>query len=271
MPWARASALDRHIKCAAAAWLPRWDRATWMPPYLGLLPLPTTDGPAKDSFAADWGTELHAAKAGQGIDPWAEAVEPVREIWWPSKLGVHEQAYAYNCKTGLVEKGPTNLPTPEMDAWKNSRAVECVTGTADWDATLPSCEPWIDDLKSGWQKPPVRTYAMLFYSLCRNTIDKYDTCRLSITHAARAKVIDPDKWVRYWLQVSNTSLILFQDELERAWRKARPRTLIVVPEPVAGEHCKWCPSASICPTNAPPKDSNEDQAPDLPSVEELGE
>lgn len=242
------------MACAAASYLPRWDRATWSAPYLGLQAVPTELGPSKDTSAADWGTAAHEAKAGTGVDPWQEAFSPeLREQYWPSRLGRHEVAFSYNCETGDVVEGPSNLPVQEMDAWKANQPQPCIVGTSDWVAELPSGEPWIDDLKTGWRKPEVRTYAMLFYGLCRQRQLKADTCRLSISHLPRAKVIDLANLRRYWLQVSSVALDMFADDAHIAWVKARPKkSLQTYPYKgmvKTGDHCGYCPSASICPSN----------------------
>lgn len=248
MPWARASALERHIPCPAASWLPRWDRSQWKAGYLGDLLLPDKPGEDRDSTAADWGTAMHSAKANdeEAVDPWLSAIEVIREKYWPAALGVHEQAYAYNCKTGLVEVGPVNAPIAEMNAWKESRAEACVTGTADWDAQLPSEENWTDDLKTGWKRPPTNSEPMMFYGMVKNRRTPQPTGRLSITHVPRNK--DPNKSVevarRYWLQLTSVAFDAFAEELEQAWRRTKRKGLDIVRP---GPHCGYCPSQSICP------------------------
>lgn len=247
MPWARASALARHLRCPAAAWLPRWDRDAWTLGYLGGVPLPLTKGATKDTRAADWGTAMHDAKSNnaEACDPWLTAIDSVREKFWPQALGLHEQCYSYNCETGVVEVGPANAPILEMNAWKNSRALECVTGTADWAGTLPSGEGWVDDLKTGWKVPPVNTEPMLFYSLCQaRATPALDTSRLSITHYPRVKNPGPDQIRRYWLQITKANLDEFEKECQTAWRRTRVRGLSLVKP---GPHCQYCPSESICP------------------------
>ncbi len=249
MPWARASSLHRFLACPAASWLPRWDREKWQRGYLGDLLLPTDPGPVSDSSAADWGTAMHDAKSNnaEACDPWLSAIDSVRERYWPSQLGVHEQAYAYSCKTGLVEIGPVNLPVQEMNAWKESRPSECVTGTADWAATLPSGEPWVDDLKTGWKRPPTNSEPMLFYGLCQHrTSDSPDTGRLSITHYPRVKDPQPDQIRRYWLQVTAVAFEAFADEVNKAWHRTKRKGLDIVRP---GPHCEYCPSQPICPGN----------------------
>ncbi len=123
MPWARASALHRHLECPAASWLPRAERGKWHPGYLvaaDSLVRPRGPDPEDDSVLAEWGTQMHLAKEGSpdAADPWESWMAPHRERLWPAGLGVHEQAWAYDCRTGIVTLAP---PGVDKDAWKQSR------------------------------------------------------------------------------------------------------------------------------------------------------
>ena len=250
MPWARASSLDRHLECPAASHLPRLDRGKWEPGYLtqGLFVAPVVAVEERDSFAADWGTAMHAAKANssEAQDPFLTWVDPHREILWPTRLGLHEVAVSYDCRTGEVTTFQGTKD--ETDKWKTSRGPDSVTGSCDWWARLPTGEPWIDDLKTGWKEPLVVTPQTLFYLMCRmkeanrGTEDPWTTGRVSITHWPRAK--EPTEPTRsgLWRQVTDTALLAFEGELKTAWVRAAGSN----PEPRPGAHCLYCPSASVC-------------------------
>lgn len=244
MPWARASALDRHLECSAASWLPRLDRGVWRPGYLqeGVVELPPPPLEIADTTAADWGTAMHAAKAGtpDSVDPWRSDVEPYREKLWPSRLGVHEQCVAYNCRTREIELGPTNVPHAEADAWKESRDPDCVTGESDWWGELPTADPWVDDLKTGWRTPEVVTPQTLFYGMIRSRQVGSNVCWLSITHWPR-KADSPTR-EGLWRKVTVVAFDAFEDELLKAWVKATRG-----PEARPGPWCQYCPSVAVCP------------------------
>lgn len=240
MPWARASALDRHLECGAASWLPRADRGAWEPGYLATtLDLPHDPPPEDDSFLAQWGTNMHLAKEGSPLasDPWVSWMEPHRDTLWPANLGTHELPFALDCRTGAVRVW---MPMyGDKDAWKRSRGVDCITGTMDWWGHLPGGEPWVDDLKTGWFAPAVTVPQMLLYALVAQKESGSPTVRASITHWRRGTET-PD---RKWLQVGPATLEAFQDDLFAAHRRAMQG-----PTPRAGVHCRYCPSASVCPT-----------------------
>lgn len=188
---------------------------------------------------AQWGTEMHLAKEGSpdASDPWEGTVAPHRERLWPTGLGVHELTWAFDCRTGIVTK--YDGPREGADAWKESRGPDEVTGTSDWQAELPSGEPWVDDLKTGWMPPAITSPQMLMYGLVAQKLTGHATVRLSITHWRRGWD-DPD---RRWQQVGPVTLESFENELRAAWRRA-----VAGPDPRPGTHCRYCPSSAVCPT-----------------------
>lgn len=246
MPWARASALDRHLNCPGASWLPRAERGKWHYGYLvapDALVRPVPDhirDPDDDAVLAQWGTEMHKAKenAPDAADPWLDWMDPHRERLWPAGLGTHEQAWAYDCRTGLV-----TLHDPrrdgDADEWKAAQGPSCLTGETDWDATLPGGEPWVDDLKTGFAKPPITTPQMLAYAMvARKHRNYHGTVRISITHWRRGWE-HPD---RYWQQVGPVTLDSFEEEVHEAWQRAANNE-----DPKAGPWCRYCPSQAVCP------------------------
>lgn len=246
MPWARASALHRHLECSAASWLPRAERGAWHPGYLvaseSLVAraVGAMRPPEDDSVMAEWGTAMHLAKEDpeKSSDPWRSWMEPHRERLWPAGLGVHEQAWAYDCRTGIVTMWQPG--DGDKDIWKRARGPSTVTGTTDWDAQLPGGEPWVDDLKTGWPVPALTTPQMLMYALVASKRSRYHAVRLSITHWRRGWT-DPD---RRWQQVGPATLSNFEEGLRAAWLRASGPN----PEARPGPHCRYCPSAAVCPT-----------------------
>src|SRR5678815_5624886 len=188
MPWARASALSRHLECPAASHLPILDRGTWFQGYLAKGTLVAPPGredvfispPEDDSSAADRGTAMHAAKANvpEAQDPWLEWVEPHRERLWPNRLGEHEVTVSWNCRTKSLELYRSDVEQARTD-WKMAQPDDCVVGTCDWWAQLPSGEPWIDDLGTGWCPKDPLSAQNLFYLMCR-----MKTCLLYTSDAA---------------------------------------------------------------------------------------
>lgn len=251
MPWARASQLDRHIACPAASWLPRADRGTWKQGYLviGELSGPPAPIEERDTSAADWGTAMHAAKASleSASDPWLTMWEPWREKLYPQRLGRHEVAISYDCSTRAIEVYQ-GVPGEAMDAWKETRGRDCVSGQMDWLGALPTDEPWVDDLKTGWKTPEVITAQTSFYALVAARLAKADSCRVSITHWPK-KADEPTR-EGLWRQLTMLHLDAFEEQLHRAWlgaiglSKADPDWR---GQARPGPHCKYCPSVSVCP------------------------
>lgn len=255
MPWARASSLERHLECGAASHLPRYDRGVWSPGYMlpeGSVFVAPTVRDDRDHSAADWGTAMHAAKAlaEDATEPFLSWMEPWREKMWPSHLGQHEACVAYNCKTGEIDTLFGEADEAKRDEWKAEHGTEWVTGTTDWWGTLPSGEPWVDDLKTGWRDPVVVTPAMLFYGMVRFKYENarvevpWETVRLSITHMPRPrKGEDPEPRRKpFWAQVTDTMLLAFEGELKNAWVRATG----LKPEARPGDWCQYCPSATVC-------------------------
>jgi len=252
--WARASALTRHLNCAAASWLPRDERQEWVPGYLenpngAMVPDSDMYPNQGDSVFAEWGTQMHLAKENSPFasDPWLGYVNPERSRLWPSLLGRHEIPYAYNCRTGRVLQGPSD----GADSWKGRQGPDYITGTTDWVGNVPSGKDkagdyWIDDLKTGHATPDPLSDQFKFYALCalrwanqEGLIDLNPrrTCRTSATHWPRSA----DKPTRYWSQITWAELEEFEDEIKRAWRNA-----LRGPEAVPGTHCLYCSSMDVC-------------------------
>lgn len=196
---------------------------------------------------ADWGTSLHAAKAGLAVEPfYRDLMAPHREKLWPNRLGLHEVGVSFNCDTGVVDLcvGPED----EVSYWKAASAPACVVGTVDWWAELPTGEPWIDDLKTSKWEPETATEQTKFYLMCRARGAQFagwETGRISVTHIPREEqpyeVKDLDV-TRRWKQISRFTLDEFEAELVAAWHRARMQE----PEPVPGVQCEYCPSALVC-------------------------
>jgi hypothetical protein len=241
MPWARASALFRHLECPAASEYPRAERGAWRPGYLATEPLMANPAPPPDddSVLAKWGTEMHKAKEGhpEANDLWLTTMDPHRERYWPAALGRHEVPVSYDCRTRTVEVG-LQVARGDQDRWKESRGVNCVTGTTDWWGRLPGGEPWVDDLKTGWAPPQVLSPQMLFYALVASRHEGAPQVRVSVTHWRR----DWDEPERKWQVAGPVLLQTFEDELIAAWQRAIRRE-----GPKAGAHCRFCPSLGVCP------------------------
>lgn len=252
MPWARASSLDRHLECPAASHLPQADRGMWKPGYLipanSLFLAPAVEVEPKDDAAARWGTEMHSAmsNAPDAADPWLMWMEPHREKLWPSRLGEHEVTVSYDCRTREVELYMSKSED-ERTAWKLARGPDCVVGSCDWWAVLPSGEPWIDDLKTGWKQPPVHTPQTLFYLMVRmkHSTGQCNTGRMSITWVPRQTIKPGDPIptpTREWLQVTKKDLDTFEEQLHWAW----VRVMGLNPQARPGAHCLYCPSIQVC-------------------------
>lgn len=248
MPWARASSLERALWCPATARFPQADRGQWWPGYLsdGTVQIGLPPPEDRDSSAAEWGTAMHAAKAGVGQDPWNLWMDPHRERLWPSRLGKHEVTVGYDCETGMVERFMSS-DEDARTAWKMRTPASYVVGTCDWWGQLPSGEPWVDDLKTGWRRPEVVTPQTLFYLMCRLKYEPdWKMGRVSITWAPRRALKDdeePPAPTRegLWRQVTQTVLDGFEYDLRAAWEHAKRG------DPARpGAHCLYCPSAQVC-------------------------
>lgn len=237
MPWARASALHRHLACPASSWLPRWDdrsgRVT--PPYLG-----THDGALlkpglaviRKAGAAEVGTRAHKEKEiGNAYAQLYKGTDPV---------GRHEVAVSYCCATGVSRVFPLDVPDDRRKAlWKAMQCPHSVVGTTDWYGQLDGFL-WVDDLKTGWKTPDVITPQTLFYAMVLRDLKRAtDKVAVTITHDPRAKN-EPRRLFRW-----ATPLMLesFRIDLHEAFRVT---TLSTQPRP--GDHCGWCPSVAFCPS-----------------------
>lgn len=259
MPWARASGLHRHLVCPVSCSLPQFDRGAWRP---GLLQLVTPAQLAERKQTqleldkqtiwggqADWGTVMHAAKAGLEVDPFfRDLMAPHRETLWPARLGLHEVGVSFDCDTRVVDIHVG--PAAEVDQWKATRPTSCVVGTVDWWAELPTGEPWIDDLKTGKWEPGVVTEQTKFYLMCRMRgaqFSKWDTGRISITWIPREErplevtELEPVR-TPYWKQLSRFVIDEFEEDVVAGWKRAKEAEPLAVP----GIQCEYCPSALVC-------------------------
>lgn len=243
--------------CPVSSSLPQYDRGEWRPGLLQLvsparLPERKLTSVERDKHTlwggqADWGTSMHAAKAGlPNADPlYHDLLAPHRERLWPKRLGLHEVAVAFDCETRKVEIKIGDAA--ELDAWKAAAPPQCVVGTVDWWAELPTGEPWIDDLKTGKWDPETVTEQTTFYLMCRARGAQFagwSTGRLSVTHIPREEnpretaEVDP---VRNWKQLSRFVLGEFEEDVVQAWRRAKEDE----PRAVPGIQCEYCPSALV--------------------------
>lgn len=265
MPWARASSLHRHLVCPASCSLPQYDRGAWRPGLLQIVTPAQLEARVQTSVEtgkqtvwgtqADWGTNMHAAKAGLPVaDPlYAELLAPHREKLWPARLGIHEVGVSFDCETRAVDicVGPSS----DVDFWKASRVASSVVGSVDWWGELPTGEPWIDDLKTGKWEPDIHTEQTAFYLLCRwkgPKFSKWDTARLSVAWIPReenphevTELVEPPGWpnFRRWKQLGRFALEEFEEEIVAAWHRAKEAEPAMVP----GIACEYCPSALVCP------------------------
>jgi hypothetical protein len=243
--------------CPASSSLPQYDRGAWRP---GLLQIVTPAQLAERTQTqlerdkqtvwggqADWGTSMHAAKAGLPVDPfYRELLAPHREKLWPAKLGLHEVGVSFNCETRAVDLCVG--PAPDVDKWKESQPPETVVGTVDWWAELPTGEPWIDDLKTSKWDPDTVTDQTMFYLLCRMhgaQFSKWDTGRISVTHIPREdRPAETEELfpVRRWKQLSRFVIDEFEEDVVAAWHRAKEDE----PRAVPGIQCEYCPSALVC-------------------------
>lgn len=245
--WARASALDRHLVCPAASWLPRDEHGEWRAGYLAdnsRFTIPLEDN-KEDSIFAEWGTEMHLAKEGSNAagEEFLARVNPHRDRMWPFEIGQHEVPVKYNCRTGIAIKGPAS----GGEAWKKLSGPDEVTGTCDWVGRLATEMIWVDDLKTGYQTPDPACNQLKFYAMCFMLMEPKVDKRVfkvmsSVTHWRR----EWDAPRRIWTTLTYDMLAQFQEELNQAWRHATGSVGLTGPIPIPGPHCNYCPSLEVC-------------------------
>ena len=244
MPWTRASELDRAVVCPASTHL---DRVV----------------PASESLrdAAAWGDLVHkwketgkwdvdtvatrrrsAALAAGGVS---------REDLWPD-TGAHEVAFALHTKNRIAAK--CDLTTrEEREAWKLSFNDEWITGTADY-VGVHEGHVWVDDLKTGnpdyLPRDPWDAWQLKFYALCAALAGgtaggTADFAYVSIT-----------SWPRYPADgipnrvFSGATRVELLGTVLPLLEHARVAALVsrdLSVDAVAGDHCKFCKSAPVCP------------------------
>lgn len=204
---------------------------------------------AEDDTAANWGTAMHAAISGapDSQEPWISLAEPAK-LLWPPELGRAEVAVSLDCATLEVEiyHHPSES---ERTRWKMSRGPHCVVGTADWWGHMPDGTPWIGDLKTGRARPDPWSVQNLFYLLAMNLLEG--------SHGGWSSIIWYPRWAnsypsQHWADVPPETLGDLYEAIMVAHERAvglDAYTDGVQPNP--GEHCKYCPSALICPAQRP--------------------
>jgi PD-(D/E)XK nuclease superfamily protein len=230
-----------------------------IPPYLG------PRGPLAEPLAPQLlvGRSMAAAERGRAAHREKERGVLFPALW-PSLpnggmargYGFHEVAVSYCCKTGMV-RWLADVDERRKNLWKALQCEHAVVGTADWLAVTRDGTLWVDDLKTGWSIPEVRTPQLLFYALClhdmvtsgvsRWAIGTPGSVALSVTHWPRANPRQPP--VRYWDRTTSLGLEDFRIQLTEAWqRTTRDRTAL------PGAHCTYCPSIAWCPAQVCTKD-----------------
>jgi PD-(D/E)XK nuclease superfamily len=257
MPWARASALHRHLECPGASHLPRLDRSHWAKGYLtkGTFVAPTAreiliEDP-QNTESSDHGVAMHLAKSNpeQAAQPYLGRVAPYREQFWPAALGRHEVTLAWDCRTKTHEI----YDGIDVEDWKATRNDDSVTGTCDWFAKLKNGTPWIDDYKTGRMEPDPEDPQYLFYLMVR--MKEPDALPFDNGHTSATWHPRPDDPTRnnpkpeqspptrakLWRKFSRLALLDFELSVEQAWKRA-----LWIKEPRSGAHCQYCPSAPVC-------------------------
>lgn len=250
MPWARASALERHLVCPASSVLPRLEYGRWAPGYAGaVVPVELTEYVETAPWYTIWGSEMHRAIAAEGApDPWDSWAAPVRDVVYPPELGVHERTWSYDCATGIVDR----IDLRDEDArtaWKLSRGPDTVVGTSDWSGFTPDGLAWVCDLKTGWRRVSPLNPANVFYLMCLCLDSGVLKGRSSILWWPRKADMADSEPRRDWSGVIGTdTLLAFERELVDAWERSRGATADDV---APGPYCSRCNSAGVCPAWAP--------------------
>lgn len=231
MTWTRPSALHRALECPASTALP-------------------TDTDAS-SPSAEWGTEVHAWKAGAApttrVATWLSSYEDVftsaegiRTQTWPG--GEHEVMLKETKSGGAVRA----LYTDE-EARQAFKADADIMGVADWIGDVGGVT--VDDLKTGREAPcetPSDLPQMMWYgSVLSRLLPGEPGVNLRITH-----------WPRYpkgGLPAQIGPEFVSRDRFEE-WRATllEPARLRAKQPDAAfrvnpGAWCLYCPSTPYCP------------------------
>lgn len=257
--WARASELDRALRCVGSTLLPK---------------LPEEKRASEKAVqAACWGTMCHGWKETGEIIPderypqhkflfkkklytigvvTEKDSKVFREKWWPTG-GLHEVSVALDC----IGQGVAWSETKDANVWKAAFSENWITGTLDYIGTRKGC-PWVDDLKTGnWPPTPaeksaqIRLYALAAVRLLRPGIVRPNLVYMSITHWPRYPLNKMPE--RVYHRVTPDHLLEVETYIRRRYllrtahvsnRAAGPNFLETLK---LGKHCKFCPSRVYCP------------------------
>jgi hypothetical protein len=239
VPFARASSLDRLLKCAGDAIL---DGGV------------DTRSPST-LVAADWGTMGHGWKETGRVEVvnGRKSLVPLmekkiklsgikREQWWPETMR-HEIALAVKPGEAYATYEGTR---EEKEAWKAAQSDEWATGTLDgYDWMFDVL--WVDDLKTG-RFVSLEEYQeqLRFYALgAARLLDYRGPVYVTLTHWPRYPVINEPS--RFGRTIEQDELLAFEKRLsdlrDRILRARESKKI----ELVAGEHCTFCRSKTVCP------------------------
>lgn len=240
MPFARASSLDRLLRC------------------YGSEILETDELRTESTFiSADWGTMVHGWKETGKVEVvnGRKNLVPLfekklkqtgvrREQWWPESM-VHETAIAVKPFEAYAQmQGGTK---DEKEAWKAAFGEDWATGTDDgYDWMFDVL--WIDDLKTGrFVTEEDYIEQRRFYALgISRLLDYRGPVNVTLTHWPRYPVTSlPQRFGRVIEQDElndfEKRLLKLRDDIRRA-REDKSR-LVVVP---GEEQCVFCPSRKRC-------------------------
>lgn len=239
MPFARASSLDRLLKCCGGEILEGKDtRSEGM------------------KIAADWGSIGHHWKeTGEVVEVngrknlvplWEKKIRESgvrREDWWPDSM-THELALGVKPFEAYAKMVGTR---EEKDAWKAGLSDEWCSGSLDgFDWMFDVL--WVDDLKTGrFVTLEEHQEQMRFYALgASRVLDYRGPVHVTLTHFPRYPVVN--KPVRMGRVIEQDELLWFEkrlvqlrDDILRAKEDRKKLQL------VAGEHCTFCRARHGCP------------------------